>query len=139
MNKEKSQTAINNTIIRDQGPIGMPIIAKISQNKDINTASNHSTTTIANCTIHENKDSQEIMRPSKLASITHQPNVSHDLSNNNNSSPSQKLISEPKQINEDNTSKGNDVGELVKILKMRLVKGEITKEEFIELRGLVEN
>jgi hypothetical protein len=44
---------------------------------------------------------------------------------NKDSVPSQKHVTEPEQVYGNNISKVSDVGEFVKVLKMRLVKGPI--------------
>lgn len=102
-------------------------------NKSIDTSSKPSSTNIANPVINENKDDlQMIGPPTSISATLSQPivRIRYD------SVPSQEDITEPEQ---DNISKDSDIGELVKILKMGLVKGEISKKEFIELRQLVED
>jgi hypothetical protein len=132
--KEKTRTDQESTAtFRSQTPIGVSIIAQSNQNKSIIASSNSSTTNIVNPTINENKDGRQMIGPpTPTSSSLSQPSIRIRT----DPLPSQKHVTESEQ---NNISKDSDVGELVKVLKLRLVKGEITKEEFIELRRLVED
>ncbi|HZD34114.1 MAG TPA: hypothetical protein VE130_02830 [Nitrososphaeraceae archaeon] len=133
--KEKSQPNQKiSATLSSQTPIGVPIIAKSNQNKSADSSSNPSGTSIADHTTSKNNNDQQMLKPSTYSSTTHSPSGNRTI---NKSVPSHENVKEPEQSNEGN--KGNDIGEFVKILKMRLVKGEISKEEFVELRRLVED
>jgi hypothetical protein len=138
-NARYAQPLIYDRMVNSQHVSPLPKSSNVDANQPIISIESKlsGNTMRKNQIIESNKDNDNVSKSKMPISIPSQP--VNKIGQAPNKSPSNQIAdSSATPLTTSNAAKMNN-GELLQILKLRLVKGEISKEEYLELRKTIES